>query len=164
MVTTIGVFAVQAAASAHDGGRSRHHNHRHHGKGHDPSPLTKQGFKVTSPISNEGGTVVAFGAINASGQDVVVSDTQDNFVFPDGTLIVYHATVRSKEKFDEKTCTGSFREFGRYVIASGTGQYEGYSGSGEYAASGNIQNGCEGQTPTGTYTVKARGSINLPEQ
>jgi hypothetical protein len=164
----LGVGGVQAAASAHDGRTERHsdrhhgdHGGRHHGDWHDSSPLTEQSFSVTADISG-GGTVVATGAINAEGQDVVVSDTQDNFVFPDGTLTVYHAVVRSKDRFDQEECTDSFWETGRYVISSGTGQYEGFSGSGEYRAAGHVENACEGQTPTGGYKVWARGSINLP--
>jgi hypothetical protein len=124
--------------------------------------VTRQDFTLTSDITEEGGTVVASGAIDATGDDVVVSDTQDDFVFPDGTLTVFHAPVRTKEHFDEEDCTGSFREVGRYVISSGTDAYEGVTGSGEYRVVGHIENGCEGQTPTGTFTITARGSINLP--
>ena len=177
MVSALGVVAVQTTASAHDGRNERHNSERHdserhdgdrhdgdhHGDGHDKSPLTEQDFTLTSDISQEsGGTVVASGAINATGEDVVISDTEDHFVFPDGTLTVFHASVRSKDHFNEEECTGSFREFGRYVISSGTGQYEGFTGSGEYRAEGSFENGCENQTPTGTVTVTAHGSINLP--
>jgi hypothetical protein len=123
--------------------------------------LTRQNFFVTTDVSGVG-TVVASGAINAEGQDVVVSDYQDNFVFPDGTLTVYHAPVHYQDHFDEATCTDSFRETGRYVIPSGTNQYEGYSGSGEYRVSGHFDNACEGQTPTGGYKAWTWGSINIP--
>ena len=152
-----------------DGGGhdSQRHDWERHTEGrHDSSPLTEQNFAITSDFSdNGGGPVVASGdknAINATGQDVVVSDTEDQFIFPNGTLTVFHAPVRSKDDFNEKTCTGSFRETGRYVISSATGQYAGFTGSGEYRASGRFENGCEGQTPTGTYTITAQGSINLP--
>jgi len=168
--------AVPPTASAHQGGNGRHDRDQHEGehdpKGHDRedhdedgdawSPVTRQDFTLTSDISEEGGSVVASGAINATGDDVVISDTEDHFIFPDGTLTVFHAPVRTKQHFDQEECTGSFREQGRYVISSGTGQYEGFSGSGEYEASGSFENGCEGQTPTGTVTVTAEGSINLP--
>jgi hypothetical protein len=47
--------------------------------------VTKQDFTLTADISEEGGgPVVAPGAINATGEDVVISDTEDQFVFPDG--------------------------------------------------------------------------------
>jgi hypothetical protein len=175
LIAATGVVAVEGTASSHEGGSRRHDSQRHDSewrdhKGHDDrhdgdhgwSPITEQGFVLTSDISEEGGTVVAFGAIDATGEDVVVSDTEDQFVFPDGTLTVFHAPERTKERFDEEECRGSFKETGRYVISSGTGQYEGVTGSGEYRVRGNIENGCEGQTPTGTVTVKAWGSINFP--
>ena len=126
------------------------------------APLTKQGFTLTSDITEEGGgTVVASGAINATGEDIVISDTEDHFVFPDGTLTIIHASVRGRERFNEKKCTGGFRETGTYVISEGTGDYEGVTGSGKYRAVGRFQGGCAGP-PTGTFTITARGSINLP--
>jgi len=127
------------------------------------APLTKQNFSVTADFTEEGGgTVVASGAINATGQDVVISDTEDHFVFPNGTLTIMHAPVRSAEHFNDKKCTGSFKETGTYVISAGTGQYEGVSGSGRYRVVGRFENGCS-EFPTGTFTITARGSINLPE-
>jgi hypothetical protein len=165
MVAAVGVVAVQTTASAHDGRKGRHDSERHDSERHGWSPVTRQDFSLTSDIIEEGGgTVVASGAINATGEDVVISDTEDHFIFPDGTLTVFHAPVRSKEHFNEKKCTGSFRETGRYVISAGTGQYEGVTGSGEYRAVGRFENACEGQTPTGTFTITARGSINFPSQ
>jgi hypothetical protein len=162
LVSAVGVFAVQATASAHDGRQGQHDSQRHNGHRNDSSPLTEQNFTITSDFSRSGGTVAASGAINATGQDVVVSETQDNFIFPGGTLTVFHAAVRSKDFSNEKNCTGGFRESGRYVVSSATGQYAGINGSGEYQASGTFVNGCEGQTPTGTITITAQGSINLP--
>ena len=143
-VAAVGVVGIQGTASS--------------------APLTKQNFTLTADISEEGGggTVVATGAINATGEDVVVSDTEDHFVFPDGTLTVIHAPVRSKDHFNDKKCSGSFRESGTYVISEGTGQYEGVTGSGSYRVVGRFHDGCEG-TPTGTLTITARGSINLPD-
>ena len=126
------------------------------------APLTKQNFTLTtSDINTPGGTVVATGAINATGEDIVLSDTVDQFVFPDGTLTVIHAPVRANEHFNDKKCTGRFRETGTYVISAGTGLYEGVTGSGDYRAVGSIEDGCTGPG-TGTLTITARGSINLP--
>jgi hypothetical protein len=79
----------------------------------------------------------------------------------DGTLTIIHAPVRSKEHFNDKKCTGNFRETGTYVISEGTDQYEGVTGSGTYRAVGRFRDGCE-EVPTGTFTITARGSINLP--
>ena len=56
---------------------------------------------------------------------------------------------------------GTFRETGTYVISEGTGDYEGVTGSGTYRVVGQIQDDC-GETPTGTVTITARGTINLP--
>ena len=126
------------------------------------APLTKQNFTLTSDISEEGGgTVVASGAIDATGQDVVISDTEDRFVFPDGTLTVIHAPVRGRGHFNEKHCAGMFRETGTYVISAGTGLYEGVTGSGTYRVVARVQDGCT-DPPVGTFTITARGSINLP--
>lgn len=124
--------------------------------------MTEQNFTIISDFSRSGGTVVASGAINATGQDVVISETEDNFAFTGGTFTVFHAAVRSKDFSNEKNCTGGFRETGRYVISSATGQYAGITGSGKYQAVGSFVNGCQGQTPTGTITIAAQGSINLP--
>ena len=125
------------------------------------APLTKQGFTLTSDISEEGGTVVASGAINATGEDIVISDTEDQFVFPDGTLTVIHAPVRGNDHFNDKKCSGSFSETGTYVISEGTGQYEGVTGSGTYRLQARVQDICT-ETPSGTFTITARGSVNLP--
>src|SRR6185295_6411323 len=96
-------------------------------------------FTLTSDdINTPGGTVVATGAINATGQDVVISDTEDQFVFPDGTLTIIHAPVRTHDHFNEKKCSGTYR-----VV-------------------GTVEGGCNGPD-TGTLTITARGSINLPD-
>ena len=93
IVATVGVVGIQGTASS--------------------APLTKQNFTLTSDnIEVPGGTVVASGAINATGEDVAISDTEDRFVFPDGTLTIVHARVRGKEDFNPNTCTGTFREAG----------------------------------------------------
>jgi hypothetical protein len=126
------------------------------------TPLTKQNFTLTSDIDEEDvRTVVASGAINASGQDVVISDTEDQFVFPDGTLTVIHVPVRGKEHFNERQCSGTFRERGTYVISEGTGLYEGATGSGTYRVVASFDGNCE-DPPSGTVTITARGTINLP--
>jgi hypothetical protein len=142
VVAAVGVAGIQGAASA--------------------APVTKQNFSLTADISEGGGgPVVASGAINATGEDIVISDTEDQFVFPDGTLTIIHAPVRSKDHFNDKKCTGRFHEAGTYVISAGTDQYEGVTGSGRYRAAGSFENGCQ-EIPTGTFSIRARGSINLP--
>ena len=126
------------------------------------APLIKQNFTLTSDNPEEpGGTVVASGAINAVGEDVVISDTEDQFVFPDGTLTIVHAPVREHGHFNEHTCASFFKETGTYVISGGTDQYEGVTGSGSYRVAGRFQSDCVND-PTGSFTIEARGSINLP--
>jgi hypothetical protein len=126
------------------------------------APVTKQEFTLTSDIVEEsGGTVVASGAINATGEDIVISDTEDQFVFPDGTLTVIHAPIRGNDHFNDKKCSGSFSETGTYVISEGTGRYEGVTGSGTYRLQARVQDLCT-ETPSGTFTITARGSVNLP--
>jgi hypothetical protein len=142
VVAAVGVVGLQGTASS--------------------APLVKQNFTLTSDNPNEpGGTVVASGAINAVGEDVVISDTEDHFVFPDGTLTIIHAPVRDKEHFNDKNCKSSFKETGTYIISAGTGLYEGVTGSGTYRVAGRFQSDCVSE-PTGSFTITARGSINLP--
>jgi len=142
-ITAAGVTGIQSTASS--------------------APLVKQNFTLISDNPEEpGGTVVASGAINAVGEDVVISDTEDQFVFPDGTLMIVHAPVRGHEHFNEHTCTSSFKEAGTYVISGGTDQYEGVTGSGSYRVAGRFQSDCVSE-PTGSFTIEAKGSINLPD-
>ena len=143
MLTVVGVLGLEGTASS--------------------APLTKQNFTLTSDdIEEPGGTVVASGAINAVGEDVVVSDTEDLFVFPDGTLTIIHAPVRGNDHFNEHNCKGWFKESGTYVISEGTGEYEGMTGGGTYRAVGRFESDCQ-SAPMGTLTITAKGSINLPE-
>jgi hypothetical protein len=141
-ITAAGVTGIQGTASS--------------------APLAKQYFTMTANINDEsGGTVVASGAINATGEDVVISDTEDQFVFPDGTLTVIHAPVRGKEHFNDNQCSATFRQTGTFVISEGTGQYEGVTGSGTYRFEARLQDGCS-DPPIGSFTISARGSVNLP--
>lgn len=126
-------------------------------------------FNATNAISPNGptggpaGPVTASGVINDQGTDVVVSDNEDQFVFPDGTLTVFHAARNNVDHFDANACTDTFTEHGIYVFGNGTGVWAGYSGSGRYVARGTITNAC-GDTASGTVTISARGPINPPQQ
>jgi hypothetical protein len=143
VATAVGILGFQTAASS--------------------SPVTKQSFTLTADINDEGGgTVVASGAINATGEDVVVSDTEDQFVFPAGTLTIIHAPVRNTEHFNTKKCTGSFHEQGTYVISAGTGAYHGVTGSGAYRVTARFDSDCTDTPPVGTVVITAHGTINLP--
>ena len=126
-----------------------------------PTRVGIQQFALTSSITEEGGTVVASGFFNETGQDIVVSDTEDTFVFPSGQITVNHSALRSHDKFDEKKCTFSFTEQGVYVFGGGTGAWEGYNGSGKYTVEASGTNACTGP-PVGTVTITAKGPINPP--
>ncbi len=107
-------------------------------------------------------TVLAFGPIHAKGTDVVLSDTQDTFVFPDGTLAVTHEPKKSSESFDEVTCLFTFWERGSYWITGGTGAYAGASGRGNYTVMGQGV-GCDPNAPPEVFTLRidAKGPIHL---
>ncbi len=124
-----------------------------------PTKIGKESFSLTGDINVPGGTVVAAGVINATGTDIVVSDTEDLFDFgAAGTVTVFHSPLHSTEHFNEKKCTFRFREKGVYVFGNGTGEWAGYSGSGRYTVTGSATNAC-GDEPVGTLTIKASGPI-----
>src|SRR6476620_864376 len=59
------------------------------------------------------------GVINATGTDIVVSDTEDLFDFgAAGTVTVFHSPLHSTDHFSEKKCTFSFMEKGTYVFGN----------------------------------------------
>ena len=126
-----------------------------------PTSVGIQRFTLTSSFTEEGGTVVASGFFNVTGQDIVVSDYEDTFVFPNGQITVNHSALRSQERFDEERCTFSFTEEGVYVFGDGTGAWEGYNGSGTYTVKGEGTDACEGPG-VGTLTIKAKGPISPP--
>ena len=129
-----------------------------------PTNAGTESFSFTTDINNEGGgPVTASGVINDQGTDVVVSDSEDTFVFPDGQITVFHSPRHSNDKFSEKKCTFSFTERGTYVFGNGTGAWEGYTGSGRYTVRGSATNAC-GPAPIGTVTINASGPINPPPQ
>jgi len=61
-------------------------------------------------------TVFAAGPIAASGTDTQLGAHRDTFVFPAGTLTVRHEQQTESQKFDVRTCVGTFVETGTYVI------------------------------------------------
>jgi hypothetical protein len=124
-----------------------------------PSRIGTESFSLTGDINVPGGTVVATGVINATGTDIVVSDTEDLFDFGSaGTVTVFHSPLHSTDHFSEKKCTFSFMEKGTYVFGNGTGQWAGLTGSGRYRVTGSATNAC-GSEPVGTLTINASGPI-----
>jgi hypothetical protein len=126
-----------------------------------PTKVGTESFVSTADINAEGGPVTAKGVINDTGQDIVVSDTQDTFDFgANGQITVFHSPVREREHSSTKKCSFSFTEKGTYVFGNGTGEWANYNGSGKYTAQGHAVNACNG-TPVGTVTITAKGPINL---
>src|SRR5262245_32558863 len=109
-VVAVGVVAVDGQASA------------------APTKAGPESFSQTADITNEGGAVTAYGVINDTGTDIVVSDTEDLFDFgASGTITVFHSPRHSVDHFNDKTCTFNVTEKGTYVFGNGTGEWAGYS-------------------------------------
>jgi len=126
-----------------------------------PTRTGTETFSSTQDINVPGGPVTASGVINDTGTDIVVSDTEDTFVFGSrGQITVFHSPVKSVQHFNKKKCSFSFTERGTYVFGNGTGEWAGYNGSGTYTATGTATDACNGPG-TGTLTISASGPINL---
>jgi hypothetical protein len=107
-------------------------------------------------------TVFAAGPIAASGTDTQLGAHRDTFVFPAGTLTVRHEQQTETQKFDVRTCVGTFVETGTYVIQRGTGAYVHVTGSGHYRVTGVFQ-GCDKNAPpeSAVIIIQAEGPISL---
>jgi hypothetical protein len=107
-------------------------------------------------------TVTAAGPIAASGTDTQLGARRDTFVFPAGTLTVRHELQTDTEKFDARTCVGTFVQTGTYVIQRGTGAYAHVTGSGHFRATGVFQ-GCDHNAPPESVVIiiQAQGPIFL---
>ena len=137
------------------------------------APPQDQQFTITDDFAAGESTVVASGAINATGTDVETGfkeagrtgHSTDDLVFDDGTIHLKVKGVDSSE-FDPSTCTATVNEKGNYVITGGDGAYAGITGSGHFTVTGTIQfeqteEGCNFDAATGTVTVDAPGKVKL---
>jgi hypothetical protein len=126
------------------------------------SPQPNEYFTSIQTSANGPQTITAAGPISATGTDVQLGAHRDNFVFPAGTLTVRHEPQTTSQKFDSRTCVGTFTETGTYDISNGTGAYKHVTGSGHYKVSGVIQ-GCDPNAPPMVFTViiQAHGPIFL---
>lgn len=137
------------------------------------APPRDQQFTITDDFSTGESTVVASGAINATGTDVETGSSQagrtnhamDDFVFDNGTV---HLEVKGVESstFDPSTCTASVSEDGNFVITGGDGTYVGIKGSGHFTVRGTIKfeqtaEGCNFDNAEGTVMVDAEGTVKL---
>jgi hypothetical protein len=118
----LAVFAAVPSATAHDDHAKGHARHIQHflALGTDPSTSTF--------------TVIATGPIPARGTDTPVSDTEDTFEFPDGSITVEHHAKTGADSFDPVTCLTKIWERGTYEVTGGTDAYEGAHGHGHYTA------------------------------
>ncbi len=122
------------------------------------APKPTESFFSSQDINVQGGPVFATGLINATGNDVVLSPTEDRFDFSNGSITVFHSPRHSNNKFSTKKCTFSFTERGTYVFGNGTNAWAGFSGSGTYVVSGSAVDACSGPG-VGTVTISAKGPI-----
>ncbi len=143
------MFVVPSAAA---GGR--------HGGGH--TRVERFLLISTNPDTTNDQPVLGFGPIHAKGTDHVVSDTQDVFVFPAGTLSVTHKPKKTHESSDPVTCLFTFSERGTYRITGGTGAYAGAWGHGNYRVQGTSI-GCDQNAAPEvfTLTINAKGPLHL---
>jgi hypothetical protein len=124
---------------------------------------TSTQYFTSMSTSFEGpGTLVASGPISATGTEVDVTNHRANFVFPQGTLVIKHYDITSKDTYDRATCVGTHSESGSYVVTRGTGAYAHATGSGHYKFLGVFQ-GCEhDQPPTSvSLVIQGHGPLDL---
>jgi hypothetical protein len=125
-----------------------------------PTKVGIESFISTQNINATGGPVTASGVINGHGRDIVVSATEDTFVFGNkGQITVFHSAVKSTQHVNPKQCTFSFTEKGNYVFGNGTGEWANYNGSGKYTVNGSAIDACTGPG-IGSVTITATGGIN----
>jgi hypothetical protein len=145
-IILLGVFLVVPSAASAGGG----------------SKVERFLLLSTDPSDTATPTVLAFGPIHARGTDTVVSDTEDTFVFPEGTLSVTHHPKKSGDSFDEVTCLFRFWERGSYQITGGTGAYAGAHGHGHYTVKAQGV-GCDETAPPEEFSleIQAKGPLHL---
>lgn len=121
-------------------------------------------FTVTQTSATGPQRVFATGPISGVGVDIEVSDTEDQFFFPAGSVTVDHEPTTSSDSYDPTTCIFRYTESGTYVIVGGAGAYANVSGSGTYKVT-VAGRGCDPYAPPNPFTlvVWARGPISLGE-
>ena len=88
---------------------------------------------INTDPREQGGPIVAFGAIHANGHNTVLGPRRDRFVFPDGNVVIRHRPRRTPvERFDPVTCYFKFVEVGRWRVSRGTRDYADAAGRGRY--------------------------------
>src|SRR5262249_32891527 len=70
--------------------------------------------------------------VRGRGDDVVVDEHHDRFVFAKGSVNLAHHITSQHDSFDGPTCVFQHVEQGTYTIAGGTGAYAHAQGNGTY--------------------------------
>jgi hypothetical protein len=143
------LLAVGGAAPA----ASAHSTHAaHHGVEH---------ILALQSGANGPEVVIANGPIHAQGKDVSISNNRDRFVFPKGSLLIWHKAKTSHQSFDPKTCLGTFSESGVFKVVGGSGRYDDATGHGKYTLHGYAV-GCAQNKPPKVFqlTIDATGPIS----
>lgn len=118
---------------------------------------------VASGVVNSAGTVTDFLVLHL---DTGTFDNHAVQTFPEGTLL-YHGQGTAQLVVDQRTCIGTGRFVGPFVIENGTGAYAGATGSG--TAIGDLTfvyartaTGCS-QAPIQSWGVAhATGQLTVP--
>lgn len=120
------------------------------------SAAQRQKFILLQTNPNmEGGTVVGFGAIHATGEDIVISDTKDKFKFADGSLVIKHKPKAGSEQetYDPVTCYFTFREKGTWKVVKGTRAYASFTGGGGTYKVNGQGIGCDEKAPPEEFAL-----------
>jgi hypothetical protein len=129
---------------------------------------------VSASLTGNRNKVAAYGVFNASGIDIVRSNTRDTFKFPGGSFHVRHKVTQSRQHFNPRICAGTARQRGTYKISHGTGKYAGITG--KYAGitghghfrvrvlivARHTSHGCSRRPIAVQTVIRARGPVTLP--
>ncbi len=134
---------------------------------------TNQRFIVifSGSDGNETSRVIATGPISGVGTFEETADEDVvRFVFRNGSITLDAPIEDESERFDERTCSGSFTFGGRWEIIEATGAYRGASGSGQFEGRGRFigerapGGGCAEEGGFFFLRVEVRGNVTLGRQ
>ena len=97
----------------------------------------EHGVEVTTDPTGAQEQVYLLGPLTGVPSAKQISDTQDEWTFTDGTLIVEHTVKHENDTFDPNACTARLDETGTWHVVSGTGAYAHTQGHGTYVFRGH---------------------------
>lgn len=113
-------------------------------------------------------SAIATGAFTAGGTYIYIGATK-TFRFQGGTITLKTKATKSKTTTNLKTCLQTAVIPGTYAIASGTGIYDGITGSGKYTfkftgVGATVNGKCSNNTPADAIQIidTASGPVSLP--